>query len=432
MPIDHTFELSKKYPSLLIAIAIVIFHPAGLQAQDVQHYYSQAKEACATKDFVNCYDYITQAKKLHPYHPLIGYQLGIAAANTGRSDEALSELKKVILMDAQINLMAEEFNPLRAIASFKEIITLQKHLQKSVVTSDTLLVVPNKDSHFESLACDTQTGTFFFGSINKRNILARDTLGNVTEFIKPGAHGITSIFDLQIDEARSLLWACSSPVIQMNNYDSTLHSVVYQFDLSSGALLNSFESKLGTSSVFGDLTINSKGNVFVSDGKTNTIFEVNEDNKSLEPYFTSSEFWNIQGIAFSNDDQYLFIADYIKGPYRLDTSSKQLLKIEMEVDESFKGIDGLLYFNHSLIAIQNGVSPNRVVRYFLNDALDKFTDCTTIDRAHPAFNEPTMGYLVGNRLFYIANSSWGAYDENFNIKPALIQDVVILTYPLEN
>lgn len=95
-----------------------------------------------------------------------------------------------------------------------------------------------------------------------------------------------------------------------------------------------------------------------------------------------------------------------------------------------KGIDGLLFYENSLIAIQNGVTPNRVLRYELNKGLDKIMKQTVIDNAHPAFNEPTMGCLIENQFFYISNSLWGAYDENFFIKPELIEDVVILKYTL--
>jgi outer membrane protein assembly factor BamB len=213
---------------------------------------------------------------------------------------------------------------------------------------------------------------------------------------------------------------------EMENYDSTLHSAVFQFDIKTGKLINKYETKTPTASVFGDLTLNSKGQVFVSDGKSNSIFVANESTRQLDLFYTSEEFWNIQGISFSNDDRYLFISDYIKGLYRLEIGTKTLIEVSSEIEQSLKGIDGLLFYNGDLIAIQNGVSPLRTTRYTLNNEMTRISSATMIDRGHPAFNEPTMGCLNGTEFYYVANSAWKAYDDNFQLKPELVKNVVIL------
>ncbi|MEQ8425102.1 MAG: hypothetical protein RIA63_10355, partial [Cyclobacteriaceae bacterium] len=179
-------------------------------------------------------------------------------------------------------------------------------------------------------------------------------------------------------------------------------------------------------SVFGDLILNKQGEVFVSDGVSNTILKVNETTGQLDSFFKSEEFWNIQGITFSDDEKYLFISDYIKGPFRLEIATKKLIMLELETPQSLKGVDGMLFYKNSLIAIQNGVSPLRVSRYYLNQEQNKIIDCKIIDRAHPAFGEPTIGSLNGSTFYFVANSLWGAYDKEFNLKTDLIRDVVIL------
>jgi sugar lactone lactonase YvrE len=205
------------------------------------------------------------------------------------------------------------------------------------------------------------------------------------------------------------------------------------YDLKTGKLLARYEPDTDVKeSVFGDLLLNKKGEVFVSDTKTNTVFKLNEKSQKLESYFTSTEFWNIQGIAFSEDEQYLFISDYIKGIFRLDTRTKELMQLVCEPSVSLKSIDGLLWYENSLIAIQNGVNPMRVSRYFLNTALNTITKMVIIDRAHPAFNEPTNGCIVGNELFYVATSQWGGSNDQHQQKPVdQLQDIVILKADLE-
>jgi hypothetical protein len=150
----------------------------------------------------------------------------------------------------------------------------------------------------------------------------------------------------------------------------------------------------------------------------------------LQPYFSSKEFWSIQGLCFSDDDERLYIADYIKGIFMLDVKTMKLSKVNVQYELSLKGTDGLLFYRNSLITIQNGVQPNRVVRHFLSEAGDSFIRYELIDNAHPAFGEPTIGSLSENTLYYVANSQWNVY-ENGKIKdPAKLHPIVILKYVL--
>lgn len=399
--------------------------------QHLQQYYAAAKKAYGDKDYEQFYENITAANQLHPYHQGILYQLGMAAARVNKTQEALSALRKAIHIDAGFDLNTDDFETIRNSSGFQSLYTLKEELQKVQVKSDTAFLLNDNGSHIESIAIDELNNEFYFASIHKKKILKRDKAGNLTDFVRSGAFGLTAVFDLEIDKKNNVLWACASPMPEMEGYDTVQHSALFKFDLKSGALIDKYETKEITSSVFGDLTLNSKGQVFVSDGKTNTIFTIDEKSKTLNPYFTSEEFWNIQGIAFSDDDHILFIADYIKGPYRLNTLSMELTQFQSENELSLKGIDGLLYFNNSLVAIQNGVRPNRVTRYELDQQQMRIISATIIDKAHPSFNEPTMGCIYKNKLYYIANSAWGAYDENHALKPELIKDVVVLTAELK-
>ena len=302
-----------------------------------------------------------------------------------------------------------------------------------MIHSDTAFLLHDRSLHTEGIDYDPDHDRFYLGSIHKRKIIRVTPLGVATDFCEEGFEGMTSIFGLKVDGKRNVLWACSSPMQEMKNYDSIARSAVFKFDLTTGRMLEKIQRpSWEKDGVFGDLVINTHGEVFVSDSQTNTIFKVNENTHQLEPYFTSPDFWNIQGLSFSGHDQYLFIADYIKGIFRLDTKTRELIEIKCELEVSLKGIDGLSYYDNSLIAIQNGVTPARVVRYFLTSTQNQITRTETIDRKHPAFNEPTMGVLVKNNFYYIGNSQWGGYTANHSIKPDdQLQDIAILKVKLD-
>ena len=77
--------------------------------------------------------------------------------------------------------------------------------------------------------------------------------------------------------------------------------------------------------------------------------------------------------------------------------------------------------------MQNGIKPNRVVRLtFANDwrAIEKLE---VLEANNPVFDEPTLGVVVGNKFYFIANSQWAAIDEDGQLAPdEKLRDPIIL------
>lgn len=308
---------------------------------------------------------------------------------------------------------------------------LQTELQQPVIHSDTAFVLKDRSLHTEGIEYDATHHVFYLGSIHRRKVI-KVSNGKATDFCAPAFQGMTSIFGLKADVKKDYLWVCSSPMQEMEHYDSTARSAVFQFELSTGKLLHKYEALANAKGVFGDLILSRKGTVYISDSQNNTISVINERTKQIEPFFSSVDFWNIQGMTFSTDDKYLFIADFVKGVFRLDMKSKELLEVKSPDDASLKGIDGIYFYKNSLIAVQNGVTPLRCTRYYLTGSLDGITRHEVIDRKHPAYGEPTLGVLDGDNFYYIANSQWGGYDDNHRLKPNdQLSDIVILKCSLK-
>ncbi len=75
------------------------------------------------------------------------------------------------------------------------------------------------------------------------------------------------------------------------------------------------------------------------------------------------------------------------------------------------GIDALVGYNGDLIAIQNGVGPIRIVRLHLSQAGDRVEKLDVLERGNPAWGEPSLGVVVGNRLLYVADPQWDRYGD---------------------
>lgn len=410
---------------------LVLFYLAfpSLHAQELQKFYSEAMAAYKVKNYAKFYENIKGAYHLRPTHQGILYQLGIAAALTNRPKEAIESLKKAILMNSDFKLEGiADFNAIKDAREFKALLALQKEWQSPVVHSEVAFTIKDRSLHTEGIEYDASNKTFYLGSIHKRKIVKVSPNGTVTDFCPSALHGMTSIFGIKVDAKKNLLWACASPTQEMENYDSTTRSAIFKFELSSGNLIRKYEMPLiAKTNVLGDLILDKKGKVFVSDSQGNTIYLINEKTNKIEPFYTSPDFMNVQGLTLSSDEKYMFIADYMKSIYRLNMKTKELTEVMSVVDVALKGIDGIYFYENSLIAIQNGVSPLRCTRYYLNKDSNEINRFEIIDRKHPNFNEPTLGVIDGKTFYYIANSQWGGYDDKHHIKPDdQLQDIVIL------
>jgi DNA-binding beta-propeller fold protein YncE len=416
----------------ILLFTFIFIQLTATAQSSLQTFYSNAQAAHKAGNYSEFYQNIKEALKLHPYHQGILYQAGIAACLTEKHTEAIQYLKEAILIKADYDLQINDFASMANTIEFKNLLKLQEQLKKPIIQSDTLYVLNDRSLHLEALAVDQKNGNLYGTSIRKRKIIQIDKNGEVTDFTKPEQDGLTAVFGIKVDNTTNSLWVCASPMPEMQHYDSTAKSAVFQYDLPSKRLLAKYELDNQQGGVFGDLVISPIGDVIVSDSKNNILYRVNTKTKKLDPFFTSDEFWNIQGIAFTPDNRYLFISDYIKGLYRLNINTKELVAINKKIEASLKSIDGLIFYQNSVIAIQNSVTPMRVMQYKLNDGLDSVVDYAIIDRAHPAFNEPTNGCIVNNKLIYIANSQWSGYTNEYSPKPTEeLQDVVILQFTLE-
>lgn len=401
------------------------------QNNSLQYYVNQAREAQREGNSTKFYEMILEAHKIHPYHQGILYQCGIAAALNNKSAESIGFLTRAIQIKADYDLAIAALKGLEGSNEFEKLKKLQIELQKPVIQSDTAFVIKDRSLHVESIAAGESKDVFYLGSIHKRQIIRVDKKGEKI-FTTPAQDGIAAVFGIKTDVAKNILWACSSPMPEMENYDSTASSAVFKYHLKTGKLIKKYIAEDFNAHVFGDLTLDQAGKVFVSDTKNNAVFTVNEDSGKLEIFYTSNEFRSVQGLAFSDDGHFLFIADYVRGIFRLTIKDKSLKQLTQSFDLSTKSIDGLTFYNNSLIAIQNLIYPMRVTQYFLNDSQDELKAFKIIDRGHPAFNEPTIGCKVKDSFYYVANSQWSGYDKQHKMKPLnQLQDVVILKADLK-
>ena len=400
--------------------------------QDARSFYAEATKALEGKNYKEYYASIQKAYALHPYNQNILWHMGMACALNHKAEEAVDFLKQAININTAFDLDDANLKSLKSLPAFQQLVKSKAILERPVIHSDTAFVLADRQLHLECVAFDPVGGSLFGGSIHKRKIIRIDSKGVVADYAQSGQYGLGAVFGVRVDVQKRILWACSSPISEMQDYDSSLASGLFQFDIGSGRMLNVY-NPVDTlrEHLFGDLVLDAKGIPYVSDTRNNIIYRYDATQNQLLPYFSSREFWGIQGITFSDNDQFLYIADYVKGIFALDIQTQTLFKVNAAYDLSLKGTDGMVFFDNSIITIQNGVQPFRVTRHYLDASHTRFIRYEYIDNAHPAFGEPTIGSIIDDKLYYVANSQWAGYENGKAKKAEDLKPIIILSQRLK-
>lgn len=413
---------------LFVAAALLAcsLFSAGASAQndvvkDVRYYMQQATQAYRAKDYAAYLENMKQALNLRQEHPTLMYNLAGAYALNGNKSEAIGWLGKVAAMGLIYAAAEDEdFASIKDSEEFKNLLQKFEANKAPINHSTPAFTLEEKGLITEGLAYDSATGTFYVSSAHKRKILSVDKKGAAREF-SSGQDGLWSVMGMKVDAKRRHLWVASTAIPQMMNFTEAdkNRTGVFKYDLKTGKLIKKYLLPETTKPhTFGDLAVHPSGDVYVTDSQTPAIYVISRATDALELYAGPEPFGSPQGLDFSADGKYLFVADYGRGIFVSEVKSKKFVKLERPENVSLLGVDGLYFHKGSLIAVQNGSRPHRIVRAFLNPAMNRVERLEVIEANHPLFDEPTLGVVAGDKFYFIANSQWGSVNEQGQLAPA--------------
>jgi sugar lactone lactonase YvrE len=401
--------------------------PALLMAQNVQKLSQEAQKAYKDKDYKRFLEIYQTLDSVRPMHPTVLYNLSAGYALNKEGKKAIETLEKLILINASTAVAKDsDFVSLWQTHDFQRVVKKIDDIRQPVQNSQEAFRIAQKDLHIESVGYDAQTQTFYCGSIHKRKIVQIDSKGNVSDFTKEGQASIWAVLGLQVDAEKRVLWAVTTAMPEMEGFEPAQEgkSKVLKFDLTTRQLLAEYAIDDANTHFFGDLILHPDGTVYVSDSGYPAIYQIKPTENKLT-FFTKTSLRSLQGLALNKKGNKMFVADYANQLYVIDLPTLTVTALSLPAGVSAKGTDGLYFWNNTLVAIQNGVSPKRVVQFSLNKAQTQITAFKVIEANNPLFDEPTLGVLVGDMLYYVANSSWNAYKEGVLITDNL-GDIVVL------
>ena len=343
--------------------------------------------------------------------PRANLQLMGAEAASGNTREAMGYFSQYIAMgqsDEEV-LKSKLFDPLRALPEYQSIHSSMAANAASISTTEEAFSLQAAARVPEDIDYDPSRKLFFISTVLGRQILQVDLTGRSKVFADSPDHW--PMMALKIDARRRVLWATE---VALDGFASVAkadwgRSAVLEYDLQSAKLLRRTEAP--PKAALGDMALDSNGNAIVCDGQGGGVYRIGRTAQRLER-IDGGDFISPQTPAMLPDGKHALVPDYVRGIGLLDLASKAVVWLPMQAKHALNGIDGLYAVGNSLLATQNGTSPERVIRFAVNDAKTSVISEAIIERATPTLGDPTHGVVVGDYFYFIANSGWDALDDH--------------------
>lgn len=379
-------------------------------------FQEQLRKARASKDWQT---YAATARELEQFlneSPEAHLEMARALSDTGNLSEAIHELKQFAQMGQYSSLiqLSAEFEPVRKLSDFA---ALERDMQQNrtpISRSSQLCDVSDPALLTEDIDYDSQKKRFLITSVREKKIVSVDASGVIRDFAR--SPDDWPFLAVKIDPKRKVVWATEVALrgfvfVPQKDWG---RSAVLRYDLRSGSLLQRVEGPHG--SALGDMALTSQGEVIVSDGEGGGVYRVSANGGAL-PRLDNGDFMSPQTPVMLPDGERILVPDYVRGIAVLEIATKKVRWLPTDGKFALNGIDGMYLNRRTLIAVQNGSSPERVVAFTLNRELTGITSEDVFERSTATLGDPTHGVVDNGNFYYIANSGWDVIDEHGNLKP---------------
>jgi hypothetical protein len=379
----------------VLCLLTILFTPTPACSQDPDEVKGAPAEPA---DAQEVREQIAAVQKLQHTLPDRGaalYFLASAKQHLRESREALALLKECLALQEGFDPSGEPaFLELKATKEFSKLIDNVHRDFPVVAQAHEAFRTIEKDIVPEGLAYDSQRNVFYLGSFNRRKIVEIGRDGVASDFVPADRFGLLPVLGIRFNPNDGTVWADSgtgSGPTELLHFDAT------------GQLLGRFKSDNSGKHGFNDLVIRKDGEIITTDSAANAVFRFNPVAHTFAalPFHRPLFFPN--GIALSADDHTLYVADDL-GVLSVDLATGASHDVDPGPRSTLAGIDGLYWYNGSLVAIQNGIGSPRVAAFLLSSDGLRVTRTTVLENRTKFCVLPTTGAIRGSEFFFIANS----------------------------
>jgi len=241
-------------------------------------------------------------------------------------------------------------------------------------------------------------------SVRRGGVFAIDREGRTTAFIAPDM-ATWGTFAIGLDATHHTLWVTTFSYPGSARYASanTGHAAILEYDYPRGRLRRRWQFADTAARAVGDLTIAPNGDLFVTASIGGGVYAIDRGASAIRTVRPAHTYRSPQTPAVSDDGRYMYIPDYAVGIARLDLGTGRATWLSHAPDLDLTGIDGMYLRGSSLIAVQNGSPPNRIVRLAVRG--DSIVRAEVVVAGGDAV-DLNHAVIVNSEIRFMAHSGW--------------------------
>jgi hypothetical protein len=410
----------------LLCCVLLALGALGQGAPDAATRFAQlrrdAKDAREKKDQKALLAVMLEMAQLLRYSGPSAERLALTYGEMGDQKQALQALGDFVAMgQSDDDLMAApQLQSLKGAPEFERLAKQMEGNRSPVQRGVAVTDFQDPNLVPEDIDYDPQTRSFLVTSVLEKKIVRISLDGTQKDFaVAPDGWPMMAI---KIDRQRGWVWATE---VALDKFVAAPEkdwgrSAVLCLRLADGKVIRRIEGP--AHSALGDMALTPAGDVIVADGAGGGVYRIRatpdkpEKSDAMER-LDGGDFISPQTPALDPDGRRVFVPDYARGVGVLDLTTKEVRWIETNRRHALQGIDGLYFHRGTLIAVQNGSSPERVVSFHIDPEFKQVVSEEVTERSTPTLGDPTHGVVVGESFYYIANSGWDSLDDDGKLKP---------------
>jgi sugar lactone lactonase YvrE len=389
--------------------------------------YSDARAelvaAYQAEDFAAMRRAAANALLARPGYPGAIFNRALAEVLDGDSASSLSTLMGLAESGVDYRVAeAEEFAPLQALDEWPDFERAIATLNEPVGSASIAYVHDVPDFVPEGIAVGS-TGELYLGSIRHGQIVRIDDGATILS----SAGDYWSVFGMRLNGTGEL-WFTSASVPEYAGVDeeSRGRTGLFRLDLDSQEITHSaLLPRSEEPKVLGDLILVDDDTILATESLTGALYRYSISRAEFSEVVGVGALRSMQGLVLDESGDYLYVADYVGGLFRVSLTDNSIARVRADDSISLFGIDGLYRYGDELIAIQNGIQPHRVVAFSLAGNGLEITGSRVLARNLSEFDEPTLGQVVGDEFYFVANSHWNRFDRDGNLPDGLSGPMIL-------
>lgn len=397
---------------LTLAIAVFCFLCVMLRAEPPHRVLLQeAIAADRAGDLALTIQKLEAARALRPDYPRVGFNLARTYAAANRPEASVAVLRALADMGIAAAIAQDPaLAGVRGAPGFADLVRDFTANGRPRGAGATGFSLPDMTGIIEGLAFRAATGEWFFGDVRQRAVWRRDARGEVSRY-SAGADALLGAFDLKVDEPHRLLWISTSMLPEVGGYTAADQgrAELVAYDLVTGRLARRVALPVSPRGrALGSLAVAADGTVFATDSSSPAVWRLSPGAAMAEEFVTHPDFVSPQGLDFVDGGRALIMADYGNGLWRIDLATRAATLLPPPANATLFGIDGLAAVPGGLIAVQNGIAPQRIVRIVLGPD-GRPAAVRILEAAHPGMADPTLGVVVNGEFVFVADAGWSLF-----------------------